>query len=325
MSEFHVSYLVTTYNKLPYLRQVLGRLVAARQPDEEIVVADGGSSDGTADYLRGLFDAGQIQQFVSERDKGESHGFNKCMFMAKGELLKIVTDDDAFNYPVIRQAVDFMHAHAEVDVVMGYNATTQEEDLSFARIKEDPARDFQQWFTHKKPFWMIGLPLLLRRSSLPLLGVFYTNVVFVDLEYTYRISTVKANIAWCTGLLSMHVDNPNGNFNRMSPAQREAEYRHVRDYFVKPKRRKAGQLVRDWVKLVKQPIHPVKRSFFERMGWPQVQNPEVLQTGYEPRPGEEHLDAVFRVCDEFMAAQNVIRETRFVYEPQAVTKVMSLG
>ncbi|NVO32126.1 glycosyltransferase family 2 protein [Hymenobacter lapidiphilus] len=322
MSEYRVSYLVTTYNKLPYLRQVLGRLVAARLADEEIVVADGGSTDGTPEYLRELFEAGQIQQFVSERDKGESHGFNKCMLMAKGEMLKYVTDDDAFNYPTIRACVDFMQEHPEIDAVMGYNATTQEEDLTYARVKEDPAVDFMRWYEHKEPFWMIGLPLLIRRSSLPLLGLFYTGVVFVDLEYTYRISTVKANIAWCTALLSMHVDNPNGNFNRMSPKARETEYTRVRDYFVQSKRRGPVQVLLDAMEATKRPLRPVKRAFFDRMGWAQFQNPEVFATGYEPRLGEDHLAAVFRVCDDFMAAQNQLRKTEFIYKAQAVSKVM---
>ena len=98
MSEYTLSYVLTTYNKLPYLRQVVERLVAARQPDEEIIVCDGGSSDGTPEYLSQLHQAGHIQQFVSERDKGEAHGFNKAMLRAKGELLKLVTDDDAFCY-----------------------------------------------------------------------------------------------------------------------------------------------------------------------------------------------------------------------------------
>ncbi|GAA4370397.1 hypothetical protein GCM10023185_44810 [Hymenobacter saemangeumensis] len=322
MSAYRVSYLVTTYNKLPYLKQVLGRLVAARLPDEEIVVADGGSSDGTPAFLQELYEAGKIQQFVSERDKGESHGFNKCMLMARGEVLKYITDDDAFNYPAIRACVDFMHAHPDVDAVMGYNATTQEEDLTYARVKEDPAVDFMRWYEHKEPFWMIGLPLLIRRSSLPLLGLFYTGVVFVDLEYTYRISTVKANIAWCTALLSMHVDNPNGNFNRMSPKSREAEYTRVRNFFVKPTRRGPGQFLRDTIEAAKRPIRPMKRRFFDRMGWAQFQNPEVFSTGYVPKEGEDHLMAVFRVCDEFMAAQNTLRKTEFIYKAQAVTKVM---
>ncbi|ALW87102.1 hypothetical protein AUC43_19700 [Hymenobacter sedentarius] len=307
---------------MPYLRQVLTRLVEARLPDEEIVVADGGSNDGTSEYLSELFEAGKIQQFVSERDKGESHGNNKCMLMAKGEVLKMITDDDAFNYPIIRAAADFMHEHPDVDVVMGYNATIQDHDLTFARVKEDPAIDFMRWYELKEPFWMIGLPLLVRRSSLPIVGLYYTGVVFVDLEYTYRISTVKANIAWCTGLLSMHVDNPNGNFNRMPPKMREEEYNHVRSFFVKHKRRNPVELLRDTIEAVKRPIRPAKRAVFDRMGWAQFQNPEVFATGYVPHEGEDLLSAVYRVCDDFMAAQNHLRKTEFIYKPQEVSKVM---
>ena len=99
MENYRISYVVTTYNKLPYLQQVISRIVAARLPDEEIVVVDGNSKDGTPEYLRGLFDAGHIQQFVSERDKGESHGLNKGMLLARGELIKIMSDDDAFCIP----------------------------------------------------------------------------------------------------------------------------------------------------------------------------------------------------------------------------------
>ncbi|MEJ7663688.1 MAG: glycosyltransferase [Hymenobacter sp.] len=133
MAQYKLSYVLTTYNKLPYLRQVLGRLLAERQPDEEIVVCDGGSNDGTSAYLQELYEAGQIQQFVSERDKGEAHGFNKGFLRAKGEFVKIITDDDAYYYPVIRQAANYMLQHPTVDVMLGYNATTQLEDLALCR------------------------------------------------------------------------------------------------------------------------------------------------------------------------------------------------
>ena len=60
MKEYRISYVLTTYNKLPYLKQVLGRLVETRRDDEEIVVCDGGSKDGTPAYLQELYDAGLI-------------------------------------------------------------------------------------------------------------------------------------------------------------------------------------------------------------------------------------------------------------------------
>ena len=313
---------MTTYNKLPYLRQVLERLVAARQPNEEIVVADGGSSDGTVEYLRGLFEAGQIQQFVSERDKGESHGFNKGMLMARGEFLKLITDDDAFCYPAIREATAFMRKHPEVDVMVGYNAAIWLEDLTQMQIKEDGAKDYKRWHESRKPFQMIGLPLLMRRSALPLTGLFNSGVVMVDLDFMYRISSMKVNIAWSNLILSSHVSNPNGNFNRMSQQSRDEEYNRIVTFYVGPERRALKDKVNSFKEALKRPLRPAKRAFFARFNLPQYQNPELFPTGYVPVPGESPQDAVYRICDEFMATHNAKRSADFLFRTEAIDKVM---
>jgi glycosyltransferase involved in cell wall biosynthesis len=324
MSTYRISYVMTTYNKLPYLKHVLGRLVAERRPDEEIVVADGGSKDGTADYLRELYEAGKIQQYVSEHDKGQSHGMNKCLFMARGEIIKLINDDDAFYYPAIRQAADFMMENPEVDVVMGYNAASQMEDLSYVRVKEDPARDYQRWLEHKIPFQMIDLPILIRRKSLTLTGIFYAGVVMVDLEWVYRATSLNVNIAWCTAVISMHVSNPDGNFNRMSEAKRTAEFVRVRDFYAgKPPRRSVGEMVREGIEAAKRPIRPIKRALFDRMNLPQYQNPERFETGFVPRPGENNIDATYRMCDEMLAKLNENRPVHFTFRKQEVRKVFN--
>jgi glycosyltransferase involved in cell wall biosynthesis len=311
--QYRLTYIITTFNKSRYLRHTLERLMAARQPDEEIVVTDGGSTDGTVDYLQGHFAAGRIQQFVSEPDRGEAHGFNKAIMMARGEMIKFISDDDAFAYPVIRAVTDFALANPQIAAINGYNASTQVEDLTYAVVKEQPARDFQLWLETKQPFWMIGLPLMIRRSALPLTGLLYTNTKFPDLDFLYRISTSGAKMAWCTAVMSMHVSHPEGNFNQMASKARELEYQRISGFYLKPKPRNPVQVVRDLVEQAKRPIRPAKRAFFDRMGWAQVQNPEVFPTGYVPVPGEDPLDAVYRVCDEFIAAQNAVRKLEFIY------------
>ena len=60
-----LSYVTATKNKLPYIKIGLGKLIAAKKSDEEILVADGASTDGTAEYLAELKAAGKIDYFVS--------------------------------------------------------------------------------------------------------------------------------------------------------------------------------------------------------------------------------------------------------------------
>ena len=169
---------------------------------------------------------------------------------------------------------------------------------------------------------MIGLPLLIRRSSLPLTGLLSTGVVMADLEFTYRISSLKVNIAWCTAVLSAHVSHPNGNFNRLSQKSRDNEYNRVVAYYTNPTRRTLGTVVNETLEASKRPLRPAKRALFDRIGLPQYQDPERFATGYVPVPGEDSLEAMYRVCDEFMAAHNASRPIRFVYRPEAISKVI---
>ena len=337
MPDYKLSYIVTTYNKLPYLQHVMRRLVAARQEDEEIVVCDGGSKDGTTDYLQNLYDIGQIQQYVSERDKGEAHGFNKGMLMARGEIIKIITDDDAFHYPCIRQAADFMLQTPGIDVVMGYNASIYIDSIIYANIIQKPAIDFEQWIKFKTPFWMIGLPLLIRRKSLPLTGLFFSGVVLVDADFTYRITSLNVNIGWCTGVLSMHVSNPDGNYNRMSIEERKNELDILSNYYVRSDKPTVdtklqkykfaiGQGMKSALEVIKRPIRPVKRAVFERFGWKQIApqiDLEGFPTNYTTIAGEDELTAIYRVCDEVLTSSNANRVIEFLYRDSEVSKVFN--
>ncbi|MBD2715724.1 glycosyltransferase family 2 protein [Microvirga sp. STR05] len=335
MADYALSYVLTTYNKLPYLKQVLERLIAARQPDEEIVVADGGSKDGTPEYLRQLHEAGLIQQFVSERDKGEAHGFNKCMLMARGELIKLITDDDAFCYPAIREAKQFMLTHPEVDVLSGNTGLIHLENLGQATLYDDVADNFRRWLEHKEVVWMIGLPLLIRRTSLALTGLFHTGVVQVDTEFTYRITSLNVNLAWSTAMLSTRIENPQSNFRVMNQGKgrsaSDLEADRMRFYYDKTISNSFRDFVRyksGWSEMLKAPLRPVKRKVFDVLNREQYQGNKALPTGYTGpalAPGtapEEAIGRAFEVADGFMASYNAHHPTKFLARSSEVTKVL---
>jgi len=334
MTDFSLSYVLTTYNKLPYLRQVLERLIAARQPDEEIIVADGGSKDGTGDYLRDLYKQGRIQQLVSEPDKGEAHGFNKGMLMARGQLIKIITDDDAFCYPAIQEAKQFMLTHPEVDVLSGNTGLIRLEDLSYATLYDDVADNFRRWLDNKDVVWMIGLPLIIRRKSLALTGLFHTGSVQVDTEFTYRITSLNVNLAWSTAMLSVRIENPQSNFRVMNQTKKgnssDLEANRMRFYYDKS----IGDGWRDFIKyksgvteIIKKPLRPAKRLLFKILKREQYTGNSGLATGYikkeSPLSPEAQLEQAFEVCDRFMHSYNKTKVTEFLYRaPNQVEKLL---
>ncbi len=113
-----LSYVLTTFNKLEYLKIVIGDLISNCKGDEEIIVTDGGSTDGSKDFLESLYNDGKIHQFISEKDSGEAHGFNKGILMANGIIIKLITDDDVFNYTVIKNCKNYLLKNSEIDILV---------------------------------------------------------------------------------------------------------------------------------------------------------------------------------------------------------------
>ena len=205
-----LTYALTTRNKLAFLKGVLAQLVTSMEADEEIVVADGGSTDGTVEFLQSQYRAGWIHQLVSAPDRGEAHGMNRAFLLARGELIKVVTDDDSYHWPGIRECKDFMLKHPEIDALGTEGAgTTWESEDPF-----DPSSshvDFREWLLQHTPFSFCGLGLMIRRDSLALVGLFNTAFVRVDHEFTLRLTSGPANLAWYTGRTWVRMVNPQSN------------------------------------------------------------------------------------------------------------------
>jgi glycosyltransferase involved in cell wall biosynthesis len=210
MPNITLSYILTTYNKLPFLKESLGRAISNIQPDEEIVVTDGGSTDGTREYLEDLYRQGKIHQFVSERDFGESHGTNKALLLARGNIIKLLTDDDVFNFQEIRRCRDFLIHHPEIDFLSTNGVTVHWDTPSVPRLAQY-TNDFISHREQKKPFGFCGLGWMWRKNSLPLLGFMNPSFIRMDAEYSLRITASKARIAWYTGIVWARLLHPYSN------------------------------------------------------------------------------------------------------------------
>jgi glycosyltransferase involved in cell wall biosynthesis len=211
---YNLSYVLTTFNKLSYLKVTLPDLINACAEDEEIVVFDGGSTDGTKDYLQQLFEEGKIHQFVSERDFGEANGYNKAILSANGTVVKIISDDDAYYFDGIRKCKEFLLSHPDVHLVgadgFGVNNLLQQNEFS----QRFAINQFKDWQSSKKPFIFCGLSIIFRKDALPLIGFWNPNFIIIDFEYTLRVTASKAKIGWYTGLIYVNIVNQQSNSGR---------------------------------------------------------------------------------------------------------------
>jgi len=226
MKNITLSYVLTTYNKLDYLKVTLPMLIAACKSDEEIVVIDGGSTDGSADYLNENFKNNKIHFFLSESDSGEAHGTNKGILQAQGQIIKIITDDDLFDYTSIEVCKNYMLDHPHISVLGfdGYSCKLAEQ-TKFQ--KTHFIHEYQNWQKDRSPFLFCGLSLMIRKSAISHLGLFNVNYKIIDMEYTLRISSMNCKIAFYTAPAFINLVNPASNSVKFYDAIRK-EYRQLK-------------------------------------------------------------------------------------------------
>lgn len=237
---YKLSYIISTRNKLLFLKATLEDLFTSIDPDEEIVIIDGGSTDGTKEYLRDLYEKKAINQYISEPDKGESHAFNKGMLLAEGEIFKLITDDDSFNYPVIKKCKVFMENHPDIDVLIGATCNTSFENFDEIQYQNTVRRDYIKWLERGTCFPFTGLSLMIKKKSLPLLGLLNCTTKAPDTEFALRVTSFSVNIAWCELPMVIRIENNKSNLRSYDLKLREMEGDRC-FYFYDPVYRKEKQ------------------------------------------------------------------------------------
>jgi GT2 family glycosyltransferase len=91
-----VSIVVVVFQSLPELRMLLDNLRSQELTDTEVVVVDGGSSDGTVEYLTASNDVVDI--WMSEPDGGIYDAMNKGILAARGSYVLHLNAGDTLLY-----------------------------------------------------------------------------------------------------------------------------------------------------------------------------------------------------------------------------------
>jgi glycosyltransferase involved in cell wall biosynthesis len=90
-----VSYVVTVYNKAPFLDAVLAAIETERAATGgEIIVLDDGSTDGSAALLDAFAAAHRDVSVIHQENRGVAAATNAAIRATRGELVRLVDGDD---------------------------------------------------------------------------------------------------------------------------------------------------------------------------------------------------------------------------------------
>jgi glycosyltransferase involved in cell wall biosynthesis len=87
-----ISIVVATFNAAATLEKCITTIISQDFPAKELLIIDGGSTDGTADIIRQY--AGHIAHWASEPDRGIADAWNKGVERAGGKWLLFLGADD---------------------------------------------------------------------------------------------------------------------------------------------------------------------------------------------------------------------------------------
>jgi glycosyltransferase involved in cell wall biosynthesis len=113
-----VSVIMPAYNVEPFIGAAIESVRSQTFSDFELIVADDGSTDGTAAAVeRHAQEDGRIRLLLSPSNRGLSVARNAALQHSRGAYLAILDSDDAWMPSFLGSQVDILERRPEVDIV----------------------------------------------------------------------------------------------------------------------------------------------------------------------------------------------------------------
>lgn len=157
-----ISIIISTFNSVGTLQSCLDSIFAQIYSNIEIVIVDGGSSDGTVALLEANTD--KLGAWKSEPDKGIYDAWNKALDMVSGDWVYFIGGDDVLHAPTsIDRAVD-RFAQAPETTLIAYGMIRYIDATGHTVTMGEP--------------WEAAGPKMRAQMSLPHQGVFHARELF---------------------------------------------------------------------------------------------------------------------------------------------------
>ncbi len=225
-----ISIVTPSFNQLPFLKVCVASIEMQGYPHVEQLVVDGGSTDGTKEYLES--NPGHISWWRSRLDEGQTQALNEGFARVSGEWIGWQNSDD-FYYPgVFWRIAEIIEKHPEVHVIAGDTAIVDERGIknNLVGIAPMPVKNWLQGY------WPYNQSLFIRRDLLgkilPLNERFHLHM---DIELFAKIATLESKVAYTNQPLGafrkyagIKTDNPEHE------EQRQWEQATLRERFRQP-------------------------------------------------------------------------------------------
>jgi len=118
---FHVSVIATVKNEAQAVHRLLDSLAAQTRPPDEVIIVDGGSTDGTVEVLEEYVAGSTVPLKVLVRPGTNiSQGRNTAIAEASGEIIATTDAGVRLSHNWLEELVKPFEEHGELEVVSGF-------------------------------------------------------------------------------------------------------------------------------------------------------------------------------------------------------------
>lgn len=202
-----ISVIVVCRNPGPRLREALASVWAQQDVAVDLVVIDGASTDGAAEWLR--TEQGRLARLVSEPDRGVYDAMNKGVSLAKGEWILFLGADDRLMGPTVLKDASATLQSTPASIVVG--AACYEDGRRYVFSDASPAirRNFMH---HQAAFY--------RRNVFGDQGHFDITLRY-QADYDFNLRLLRAGLVFSPLALTLSTCGTGG----LSDAGHWANYR----------------------------------------------------------------------------------------------------
>lgn len=122
-----LSIIVPSFRQAAYLPATLDSILQQKPSAAEVIVADGGSQDGTVEVLRDYAARYPNLQWLSERDSGPAEAVNRGLARARGDIVGFQSSDDLYLPGAFATVLAHFEAHPDVGLLWGDAQTIDTE------------------------------------------------------------------------------------------------------------------------------------------------------------------------------------------------------
>lgn len=182
-----VSVIITAYQHARFISDAIGSVLAQTYPDDELIVVDDGSTDGTREIVTNY---GNQLVYIYQENRGSAAARNSGIRAATGEYVAFLDADDVWLPNKLELEVKFLDAHPSIGMVYSnytyFGTRPGPAATGFAAIPPVSGQALKELFLSNP---ISSSSVLIRKSCFEKVGFFDESLVHgEDLDMWLRLA-----------------------------------------------------------------------------------------------------------------------------------------